>query len=134
MLRHHSGRCLYLTYRNAKPRKPTRRQVGALQKSVGVFDSWSGRRLFLYQLVLGAWWSLGTTLSPHSLQTCSVLMIPERKLSVRRYFSFWLICFLTHQVAINLFRCIGAIGRSLVVAYTVAWLIFLLLILLSGRP
>ena len=50
-----------------------------------------------------------------------------------RYFSFWLICFLTHQTAINLFRCMGAIGRSLVVAYTMAWLIFLLLILLSGR-
>ena len=52
--------------------------------------------------------------------------------SARRYFSFWLICFLTHQTAINLFRCMGAIGRSLVVAYTMAWLIFLLLILLSG--
>ncbi len=51
----------------------------------------------------------------------------------RRCFSFWLICFLTHQTAINLFRCMGAIGRSLVVAYTMAWLIFLLLILLSGR-
>ena len=52
---------------------------------------------------------------------------------MHRYFTFWLICFLTHQTAINLFRCMGAIGRSLVVAYTMAWLIFLLLILLSGR-
>ncbi len=28
----------------------------------------------------------------------------------------------------------GALGRSLVVAYTIAWLLFLLLILLTGRP
>jgi hypothetical protein len=35
-------------------------------------------------------------------------------------------------MAIGLFRLMGAIGRSLVVAYTIAWLLFLLLILLSG--
>ena len=51
---------------------------------------------------------------------------------LRRYFTFFLICFLTHQMAINLFRLMGAIGRSLVVAYTIAWLLFLLLILLCG--
>ncbi len=50
----------------------------------------------------------------------------------RRYFTFWLLNFLCHQMAIGLFRLMGAIGRSLVVAYTIAWLIFLLLILLSG--
>ncbi|BDA47821.1 probable pleiotropic drug resistance protein 1 [Coccomyxa sp. Obi] len=49
-----------------------------------------------------------------------------------RYFTFWLLCFLCHQMAIGLFRLMGAIGRSLVVAYTIAWLLFLLLILLSG--
>lgn len=49
-----------------------------------------------------------------------------------RYFTFWLLNFLCHQMAIGLFRLMGAIGRSLVVAYTIAWLIFLLLILLSG--
>ncbi len=51
---------------------------------------------------------------------------------LRRYFTFWLLCFLCHQMAIGLFRLMGAIGRSLVVAYTIAWLLFLLLILLSG--
>ena len=51
---------------------------------------------------------------------------------LRRYFTFFLICFLTHQTAINLFRLMGAIGRSLVVAYVIAWLLFLLLILLCG--
>jgi hypothetical protein len=35
-------------------------------------------------------------------------------------------------MAINLFRLMGAIGRSLVIAYTIAWLLFLLLILLCG--
>ncbi|CAK0748752.1 hypothetical protein CVIRNUC_001857 [Coccomyxa viridis] len=49
-----------------------------------------------------------------------------------RYFTFFLVCFLTHQTAINLFRLMGAIGRSLVVAYVIAWLLFLLLILLCG--
>lgn len=51
---------------------------------------------------------------------------------MHRYFSFWLLNFLCHQMAIGLFRLMGAIGRSLVVAYTIAWLLFLLLILLSG--
>jgi hypothetical protein len=35
-------------------------------------------------------------------------------------------------MAIGLFRLMGAIGRNLVVAYTIAWLLFLLLILLCG--
>ena len=53
---------------------------------------------------------------------------------MHRYFTFFLVCFLTHQTAINLFRLMGAIGRSLVVAYVIAWLLFLLLILLCGAP
>ena len=35
-------------------------------------------------------------------------------------------------MAVCLFRCMAAIGRTLVVAYTVAWLLFLLFILLGG--
>ena len=49
-----------------------------------------------------------------------------------RFFSFWCLLFLTHQLAIALFRLIGTIGRTLVVAYTLAWLVFLLVLLLNG--
>ena len=40
--------------------------------------------------------------------------------------------FLCHQLAVCLFRCMGAIGRTLVVAYTIAWLLFLMFLLLGG--
>ena len=36
------------------------------------------------------------------------------------------------QLSVALFRLMGAIGRSLVVAYTIAWLMFLLVLLLGG--
>ena len=36
------------------------------------------------------------------------------------------------QLSVNLFRLLGAIGRSLVVAYVIAWLFFLLILLLAG--
>ncbi|BDA51445.1 ABC transporter G family member 36 [Coccomyxa sp. Obi] len=49
-----------------------------------------------------------------------------------RYFTFWLLCFLSHQVAINLFRMIGAIGRSVVIAFNLAWVVFILIMLLCG--
>ena len=50
----------------------------------------------------------------------------------RRFFSFMCCLFLVHNIAIGLFRAMGAIGRSLVVAYTIAWLLFIMLILLGG--
>ena len=49
-----------------------------------------------------------------------------------RFFGFVFCLFLCHQMAVCLFRCMAAIGRTLVVAYTVAWLLFLLFILLGG--
>ena len=49
-----------------------------------------------------------------------------------RFFGFVFCLFLCHQLAVCLFRCMAAIGRTLVVAYTVAWLLFLLFILLGG--
>ncbi len=42
------------------------------------------------------------------------------------------VLFLVHTTAVGFFRAMGAIGRSLVIAYTIAWLIFILLILLGG--
>lgn len=45
---------------------------------------------------------------------------------------FWLLCLLSHQVAINLFRLIGAIGRSVVIAFNLAWVVFILIMLLCG--
>ena len=39
---------------------------------------------------------------------------------------------LAHQYALSLFRLIAALTRSIVMAYTVAWLIFLLHMLLGG--
>lgn len=49
-----------------------------------------------------------------------------------RFFCFLLLLFLTHELAVSLFRVMGTIGRNLVVAYTVAWLLFLLLLMLGG--
>ena len=39
---------------------------------------------------------------------------------------------LAHQYALSLFRLIAALTRSIVMAYTLAWLIFLLHMLLGG--
>ena len=36
------------------------------------------------------------------------------------------------QLSVALFRLMGAIGRSLVVAYVIAWLMFLLVLLLGA--
>ncbi|EIE18006.1 putative pleiotropic drug resistance protein 3 [Coccomyxa subellipsoidea C-169] len=52
--------------------------------------------------------------------------------SAARFFVFWLLCLLSHQVAINLFRLIGAIGRSVVIAFNLAWVVFILIMLLCG--
>ena len=49
-----------------------------------------------------------------------------------RFFGFLFSMFLCHQLAVCLFRCMGAIGRTLVVAYTIAWLLFLMFLLLGG--
>ncbi|KAK9836509.1 hypothetical protein WJX74_001987 [Apatococcus lobatus] len=49
-----------------------------------------------------------------------------------RFFTYWCLLFLTHQFAIALFRLIGTIGRTLVVSYTLAWLIFIIVLLLDG--
>ncbi|KAK9902782.1 hypothetical protein WJX75_005811 [Coccomyxa subellipsoidea] len=49
-----------------------------------------------------------------------------------RFFTFWLLCALSHQVAINMFRLIGAIGRSVVIAFNLAWVVFILIMLLCG--
>ncbi|CAK0759197.1 hypothetical protein CVIRNUC_002679 [Coccomyxa viridis] len=49
-----------------------------------------------------------------------------------RFFTFWLLTFLTHLVAVNMFRLIGTIGRNIVVAFNIAWGVFILVVLLSG--
>ncbi|CAK0784035.1 hypothetical protein CVIRNUC_007238 [Coccomyxa viridis] len=49
-----------------------------------------------------------------------------------RFFTFWLLLFLSHQVALNMFRLIGAIGRHIVVAFNIAWGVFILVVLLCG--
>lgn len=56
----------------------------------------------------------------------------EAETRKRRFFSFMCILFMVHSTAIGLFRAMGAIGRSLVIAYTIAWLLFIMLILLGG--
>lgn len=50
----------------------------------------------------------------------------------RRFFSFMFLFMLAHQYALSLFRLIAALTRSIVMAYTLAWLIFLLHMLLGG--
>ena len=45
---------------------------------------------------------------------------------------FWLLCFLVHQNAVTIFRMIGALARSLVVANAAGALFLLTLIMLSG--
>lgn len=49
-----------------------------------------------------------------------------------RFFSFMFLFMLAHQYALSLFRLIAALTRSIVMAYTLAWLIFLLHMLLGG--
>ena len=49
-----------------------------------------------------------------------------------RFFSFMCILFFVHSTAIGMFRAMGAIGRNLVIAYSIAWLLFIMLILLGG--
>ena len=49
-----------------------------------------------------------------------------------RFFTYWCLLFLTHQFAISLFRLTATIGRTLVVAYTLVWLIFIIVLLLDG--
>lgn len=36
------------------------------------------------------------------------------------------------QLSVTMFRLLGAIGRTLVVAYVIAWLMFLMVLLLGG--
>lgn len=49
-----------------------------------------------------------------------------------RFWAFVFIFMLAHQFALSLFRAIAAITRSLILAYPLAWLVFLTILLLGG--
>ena len=49
-----------------------------------------------------------------------------------RFFVYWLILFLIHAMAVTLFRCIGHVARSLVVANAVGSLALLAIMMLGG--
>lgn len=50
----------------------------------------------------------------------------------RRFFVYWLILFLVHNMAVTLFRAIGALARDLVVANAVGSLSLLLIMMMGG--
>ena len=50
----------------------------------------------------------------------------------RRFFIFWLILLLTHFMAVTLFRCIGHVTRSIVVANACGSLALLAMMMLGG--
>ncbi|GAQ78767.1 pleiotropic drug resistance protein [Klebsormidium nitens] len=49
-----------------------------------------------------------------------------------RFFSFWLLLFLVHSMAMSLFRLIGALGRSMVMANTFGSFALMVIFLLGG--
>ena len=49
-----------------------------------------------------------------------------------RFFFFWLVMFLVHQMAVAMFRLMGAIGRTLVVATTLGSTLVLAIVTMSG--
>ncbi|KAK9804995.1 hypothetical protein WJX73_009787 [Symbiochloris irregularis] len=87
-----------------------------------------------------AWtWALPTTLLriPYSfvialLSSCILYWVIGFAPSAGRFWSFVFLFMLAHQLASTLFRTIAAITRSLVLAYPLAWLIFLTILLLGG--
>ncbi len=50
----------------------------------------------------------------------------------RRFFFFWLLMFLVHQMSVAMFRLMGAIGRTLVIATTFGSTLVLFVVTLSG--
>ena len=49
-----------------------------------------------------------------------------------RFFYFWLLMFLVHQTSVGIFRLMGAIGRTLVIATTFGSILVLFIVTLSG--
>ncbi len=50
----------------------------------------------------------------------------------RRFFFFWLLMFLVHQMSVAMFRLMGAIGRTLVTATTLGSTLVLFIVTLNG--
>ncbi|KAA6418150.1 MAG: ATP-binding cassette transporter [Trebouxia sp. A1-2] len=66
------------------------------------------------------------------LLSCIIYWVVGYDSNPGRFFSFMFLFMLAHQYALSLFRLIAALTRSIVMAYTLAWLIFLLHMLLGG--
>jgi hypothetical protein len=49
-----------------------------------------------------------------------------------RFFLFWLIMLLVHQMSVAMFRLMGAIGRTLVIATTLGSTVVLAVVTMSG--
>ncbi len=49
-----------------------------------------------------------------------------------RFFYFWLIMFLLHQMSVGMFRLMGAVGRTIVIATTMGSTLVLFIVTLSG--
>ena len=76
---------------------------------------------------------MSLTTNGHSDTYCQHIDIETRcPVPLCRFFTYWCLLFLTHQFAISLFRLTATIGRTLVVAYTLVWLIFIIVLLLDG--
>ena len=49
-----------------------------------------------------------------------------------RFFTFWCIMFLVHQMGVGMFRLMGAVGRTLVIATSMGSLAVLIIVTMSG--
>ena len=63
--------------------------------------------------------------------SCSLLSAAKCLLDCR-FFYFWLIMFLIHQMSVGMFRLMGAIGRTIVIATTMGSTLVLFIVTLSG--
>ena len=72
---------------------------------------------------------LSSTLIRRSLNLTSP---DEICFAVCRFFLFWVIMFLVHQMSVAMFRLMGAAGRTLVIATTLGSTVVLFIVTLSG--
>lgn len=80
-----------------------------------------------------AFMHLGASCNPHWCCFLFSEWAPSECMAVgRRFFFFWLLMFLVHQMAVAMFRLMGAIGRTLVTATTLGSTLVLFIVTLNG--
>ncbi|CAL8462536.1 g2069 [Coccomyxa elongata] len=64
--------------------------------------------------------------------SCIIYWVAGLAPEAGRFFYFWLIMFLLHQMSVGMFRLMGAIGRTIVIATTMGSTLVLFIVTLSG--